>query len=141
MRCSIKAGLQPVPAGLSPVQARLALVHEEPHLFLRHRFTVTGIVHCGSRQSLQPLAGQAEDISQALEPKGVSRMAMQSKALHAAMHTCFPMSSAHRFHYGAALRHKKGVVGYLKGDVGLFEGVRDVVLHVDVHARPPIAHA
>lgn len=35
VRCSIEAGLQPVPARLAPVDARLALLHEEAHLGLQ----------------------------------------------------------------------------------------------------------
>lgn len=32
-------------------------------------------------------------------------------------------------------------MNYLEGDIGLFESVRDMVLHVEVHARSAIAHA
>ena len=42
--CSIKAGLQPVPAGLAPVQARLAFLHKESHLLLHKRVAVSGVM-------------------------------------------------------------------------------------------------
>lgn len=44
--CSIKAGLQPVPAGLPPVQARLAFLHKESQLRLHKRIAVKGMMSC-----------------------------------------------------------------------------------------------